>query len=165
MKIYLNRPIDKTLKGKIEGYKFEVGILKNGPHFKAEDKSKGFSSLAGKPIRKKTSEEDGTLDRVGWKIRNLMKIDYLREPFRNPSNKDILKMLSTFFRYAFTDNRSNIELRLRNLIQAIVRNPITRKEYGINKFKTIRVKGFSWKLVDTGQFFEAITANVRRVRF
>lgn len=53
--------------------------------------------------------------------------------------------------------------RLENLLQAIVRNPILRLEYGKNTATAADNKGFDRHLFDTGQMFKAITARAKRV--
>jgi hypothetical protein len=49
---------------------------------------------------------------------------------------------------------------LTNAIQAIVRNPILRGDYGRNNLFTQKVKGFNRLMIDTGQFFNNIKARV-----
>jgi hypothetical protein len=47
-------------------------------------------------------------------------------------------------------------------LQAIVRNPILRGDYGKNKKETIKRKGFDRYMIDTGQFFNSIIARVTK---
>jgi hypothetical protein len=53
--------------------------------------------------------------------------------------------------------------RVQNLLQAVIRNPILRGDYGRNAMSTARNKGFNRLFIDTGQFFRAIKAKVTRV--
>lgn len=156
----LDRRFGRIAKGRIEKYAFEVGILKDAPHKRPKSKKAGIKSFAGGPSRK-ISPKSGktTIAEVSRFVRKLRKINYLIAPFQRTTgkNKDIINFTNEFFRYAF--GRSQ-EKRLINLLQAIVRNPILRKDYGTNKKKTVQTKGFNRFMIDTGQLFKSITARV-----
>lgn len=53
--------------------------------------------------------------------------------------------------------------RVENLLQAVVRNPILKLEYGDNTAITADMKGFDRHLFGTGQTFKAIKAKANRV--
>jgi hypothetical protein len=54
--------------------------------------------------------------------------------------------------------------RVENLVQAIVRNPILRQDYGTNEARTADAKGFDRHLIDTSQMFRALKARARKRR-
>jgi hypothetical protein len=83
----------------------------------------------------------------------------LLAPFKQKSS-DIIKFSRAYLNLIFANKPSirNVE----NLLQAIVRNPILRGDYGHNKKKTADAKGFDRHLFDTGQMFKAIKAKVTK---
>lgn len=167
MKLILDKRVfGKSLKGKIEGYQFEVGVLADRPHY-APISQGAFESpqtrqYAGGPVRKQSRTTD-ELTRGEILVENMKRLntDLLREPFKN-KNSDILKFTKGFLRLV-TDRGMSLK-RVENLLQAIVRNPILRQEYGKNNSRTADSKGFDRHLFDTGQMFKAIRARARRVR-
>lgn len=159
MKLELTKGFIRKLRNRAEGYQFEVGILEDGPHKKAKRwKTKGeLGSYAGGPVRRTSNKPSGKdLSEISKEIRESSGHNYLVEPFKNTSS-DIIQFTNTFFKYAF--GRST-EKRLTNLLQAIVRNPILRGEYGSNSELTQKIKGFDRYMIDTGQFFKAIQARI-----
>lgn len=158
--IKLARPIDQVLKGKIEPYAFEVGILQDGPHKAAASKKKGLKNYAGGPARKLSQRVDGTMSEVSASVRKQTGVNYLTVPFKN-RNDDAVKMLRGFMDLVFNEGKVSKKKRLENLIQAVVRNPILRGTYGRNKKVTAEIKGFNRKMIDTSQLFKAIKARVR----
>lgn len=163
MKLELTKGFIRKLKNKTEGYQFEVGILDDGPHKKPirwKNKSE-LGEYAGGPVRRASSKYDEkSLNEISKELRDTSGHNYLVEPFKQTSS-DIIQFTNTFFKYAF--GRST-EKRLTNLLQAIVRNPILRGEYGTNSALTQKIKGFDRYMIDTGQFFKAIKARlIKRV--
>lgn len=86
-------------------------------------------------------------------------INILWEPFQKP-NSEILRFTTSFLKMAIAKQNTQ---RVVNLLQAIVRNPILRQEYGANTSSTADNKGFDRHLIDTAQMFKAIKARVKRV--
>jgi hypothetical protein len=161
VKIQLDKRWTRKLKGRLEQHEFEVGILNDATYRAPKPKSQGTKSLAGGPARITSSR---TTDKSVGEISKYMrgKTDYLRAPFQgDKENKDIINFTKEFFRYAF--GRST-EKRLVNLMQAIVRNPLARRDYGPNAMSTVLRKGFDRYGIDTGQFFRAILARVKKVK-
>jgi hypothetical protein len=156
----------KQVKGRVEGHSFEVGILQDGPHKRPQSKTKGLTSLAGGPTRKKGRKPSGvTISEVSEDIRKRMNINFYQRPFKMKSNREILRFSNAFLKSIMTPSGNMKEKkRLENLLQAIVRNPITRGDYGINTIKTASAKGFNRLMIDTGQLFKAITAKVKKNR-
>lgn len=147
------------MRGAFGRYKFDVGILSDAPHKPPKPASAGFSVLAGGPVRRKRRIASGgmTTADVGQAIR-ARGINYLTRPFKNKKSRDILNFSRSFFKLCTgRGQRRQVE----NYVQAIIRNPITRGDYGRNTRRTAKIKGFNRLLIDTGQFFKAIIATTR----
>lgn len=158
MNILLDKRFKNTAAGKFNKYEFEVGILKDKPYKKPKSKKAGFKPLAGGPSRKISSNQTGKkVSQISKFMRK--KKNYLSNPFEQKSS-DIIKFSKTFFDYVFGRTE---ERRLINLLQAIVRNPLTRGDYGPNKRRTVMNKGFDRYGIDSGQLFRSILARVKRV--
>lgn len=164
MKIVLDKRFKKKLQGRFGKYSFDVGVLDDAPYMspkRGERGQKGMdvrSSYAGGPIRKKSRIPSGQMiSDVSAANRERLGFNYLVAPFKKRSS-DIIRFSRTFFKLAFgrTEKR-----RAETLLQAIVRNPILRKEYGPNSPLTIKVKGFDRGMMDTGQLFRALKAKCK----
>ncbi len=157
--VKINGKFRKHLKGVIERRNFEVGVLQDRPH-KIPAKGKGTKTLAGGPARKigrKSSEF--TISEVSNRVRKQTGINFYTRPFRMKQNKEIIRFVKVFFN-SLTGRGTTKQLE--NALQAIVRNPITRGDYGKNKGLTAKIKGFNRLLIDTGQLFKAIRARVTK---
>lgn len=158
MKMNFGR-FDKQLKSRIEGYEFEVGILKDAPRFEASEDTKEY---AGGPVKKMTRvRTDITNGDVLVANMKRLGVNLLADPFKE-SSSDIIKFTKAFLQSAI--NKGKGLKRVENLIQAIVRNPILRLDYGGNNTSTADAKGFDRHLFLTGQMFKAIRAKAYRVR-
>lgn len=175
MKLELDKRFKNRAAGRYGKYYFEVGILKDGPHFRPKKVGglvkkkngtigvKNIKAFHGGPARAydRRKKDKVTLARISKFMRK--RKNYLRRPFvRNPNNKDIRRFLNAFFALV---KGSSAEKRLINTLQAIVRNPFLRGDYGSNAKRTIRTKGFNRFGIDTGQFFTNIKASIKRRRF
>lgn len=160
MKFKFQRPFDKRIKGMFGQYDFEVGILENKPHKDARRGKRGeggqdvLTSYAGGPVRKKSRDSSTTVAEVSKSLRD-QGYNYLTQPFRSKQNADILRFTKSFFDLVFGRTQKK---RAENLLQAIIRNPILRGEYGPQSELTTKIKGFDRPLMDTAQFFRAIVA-------
>lgn len=166
MKMELGKSWGKKLKGRIEGYNFEVGVLEDKAHYNPEEQSlfdvPNLKNYAGGPVRRTTRQAgDKTVGEVLVDNMNRLNINLLLRPFQEQSS-DILKFTSYFLKLVCKKPGTSIR-RIENLIQAIVRNPILKQEYGDNSSVTANNKGFNRHLFDTGQMFRAIRARVKRV--
>jgi hypothetical protein len=148
----------------IRKYEFEVGILEDKPYRKPLRGERGLkgkdvlSNYAGGPVRKASRKaSDKMISEVSKENRERLGFNYLSKPFENRSS-DIIKFTDAFFDYAFGRTE---EARLRNLLQAIVRNPILKGEYGRNSRLTQKIKGFNRYMIDTAQLFKNIKADVK----
>lgn len=162
----LDKRFQKNVRGKIERFAFEVGVLQDGPHKSPRRGVRGKggkdvqTSYAGGPARKKSSRDSGvTISEVSRQTRERLGVNYLTAPFQTKSKAqaDILRFTNRFFKVVFGGSQAK---RLENLLQAVVRNPILRGDYGSNKPLTKRIKGFDRLLIDTAQLFRRITARV-----
>ena len=149
----------KELKARINRYDMNVGILKDGPHYRP---AKAVSAYAGGPVRKKSRKIGGTISDVSEDVRKRLGINFYTAPFRKPSARsvELQRFLREFIKYVRED-KSGIR-RIENAIQAVVRNPILRGEYGSNSSAAKKAKGFDRLLIDTGQLFKAIISKVTR---
>lgn len=165
MKIELGKSWGKKLKGRIERYQFEVGVFDDKPHMdpvvQGRFEQPQLKNYAGGPVRR-TSRQQGELSIGEVLVANMkrLNINILQRPFQE-RNSDILKFTAYFLKLV-TKRQASVK-RLENLLQAIVRNPILKQEYGKNNSATADAKGFDRHLFDTGQMFRAIRARVKRV--
>lgn len=164
MRIELGKTWGKKLQGRIQRYEFEVGVLDDKPHKNPIEQGRfeqpQLKSYAGGPVRR-TSREAGALSIGQVLVENMkrLNINILAAPFKD-RNSDILKFTAEFLKLV-TTKKASLK-RLENLLQAIVRNPILKQEYGGNSPATADAKGFDRHLFDTGQMFRAIRARVIR---
>lgn len=164
MKIELDRRFKKKLEGRFGKYEFEVGVLDDGPYKKPRRGERGLQGkdvigqYAGGPVRKKSRADSGLMiSDVSRENRERLGFNYLSEPFQKESS-DIVKFSREFFRLVFGKSEKR---RCENLLQAIVRNPILRGEYGPNSDLTKKIKGFDRGMIDTAQLFKALKAFCR----
>ncbi len=167
MEAKLAKGFADRVNARFSKFDMQVGILNDGPHKEpmergptAQDFSANLSTYAGGQIRKKGSK-DGPLSiaEVSAANRERLGFNYLIEPFKNRSS-DIIKFSEAFFRMA-SGRSTTLRRRCENLLQAIVRNPILRGEYGRQAKSTTREKGFYRPMIDTAQLFKAIKAMVK----
>jgi hypothetical protein len=160
VRIRLGRSLSGRLKGRIEQYQFEVGILDDKVHYEAQSSALGNEGVyAGGPVRLRERtkvSEAGTISKVSELNRERLGFNYLREPFKN-TGSDIIRFTQEFLKMAMGRSK---EKRVTNLIQAIVRNPILRGDYGSNTSVTAKIKGFDRLMMDTGQLFKNIKARI-----
>ncbi len=154
-----------VLQKQINKFDMQVGVFDNIPRRKAvHGKKAKVMTFAGGPIRKAVAAKVPSMS--GEVAADLEKrYRWLSNPFiKSASNqtKDTINFTDYFLRSIVKGDRSASSLRrIANLLQAIVRNPITRGEYGSNSSEYAKIKGFNRLLFDTGQFFKSITARVK----
>lgn len=163
--IEMQRNFAESVRGKLERYSFDVGILRDKPHHIPGYGSKAF---AGQVLSREFRRTRGTLSSVSANARRHWGVNIYRKPWseKNKRSKEIRAFMGGFFRMAFrgeSGGLSGMAKRMRNLVQAVVRNPILRAEYGKNRFP-------HWhdlagkrkpKFMFTGQLFKGITAAVK----
>lgn len=156
--IKLDGRFRKKAQGVFEKYEFQVGILEDRAHKEAQPRTKGLKSYAGGPARKTSNKSSGmSISDVSERLRKHIGINFYTKPFSSKKNKDILNFVKEFF--DLCAGRSQVR-RAENLLQAIVRNPILRGDYGRNSQVTAKNKGFNRFMIDTAQLFRAIQAKV-----
>lgn len=163
MILKLDSRFQKHVKGMFGKYKFEVGVLEDKSHKLPMRGARGLkgqdviSSYAGGPVRKKSSKDSGlAISDVSKSLRDHLGFNYLIEPFKKKSS-DIVKFSNEFFKLIFGRSQKK---RAENLLQAIVRNPMLRGDYGPNGVITKKIKGFDRSTIDTAQLFKSIKAQV-----
>jgi hypothetical protein len=157
MILKLDGRFTKQAKGVFGKYEFSVGILEDRPHKNAAPAKKGLGSYAGGPVRKTTNTSTQSISSVSEDLRKHIGINFYTVPFNSKKNRDLLKFVDEFF--ALCAGRGEVR-RAINFLQAIVRNPILRGDYGKNSKVTKKIKGFDRFMIDTGQLFKALTAKV-----
>jgi hypothetical protein len=160
MKLQLDKRFQKHVRGIVEKYSFDVGVLDDAPHKSAKYAKKGqnvLSNYAGGPVRKTTQKAYLSVADVSESFRKFLGFNYLTKPFAK-KNSEIVRFTNEFLKLAFGRSQKK---RVENLLQAIVRNPILRKDYGDNSAKTQKAKGFNRLGIDTGQLFKGIKARVK----
>lgn len=166
IKLSVGNSFAKKLQKRINGFEFQVGILEDGPHYNpVETKSiydtPDLKTYAGGPARKQTRTAGPlTIGEIFIKNMERLNINLLQRSFQE-RNSDIIKFTNEFLKLAV--KRTDISVkRLENLLQAIVRNPILKQEYGQNSSIAADNKGFDRHLIDTAQMFKAITARMTK---
>lgn len=156
----LDKRFYKKARGVYEKYNFDVGILQDSVHKAARPASKGLKSLYGGPARRTSQKPDGTMSGISENLRAKVG-NFYTAPFKSRANRDIRRLVKNFF--DLVQGRTQAK-RLENTLQAVIRNPILRGDYGSNKELTRKIKTFDRLMIDTGQFFKSIKAKVRRNR-
>ena len=165
MNIELGKAWSKKLEGRINQFEFQVGVLDDKPHFNPVETplfgEPQLKTYAGGPARKQT-RVPGPLSTGEVLVENMkrLNINLLQRPFQE-RNSDILKFTDAFLKLVLRRPGISIK-RVENLLQAIVRNPILKQEYGSNDSTTADAKGFDRHLIDTAQMFKAIIARATR---
>ncbi len=163
MRIRLDKRFKKNVAGRFGKFDFEVGILKDGPHFEPKRGKRGLgggdviTQYAGGPARRKSGTSTQSLSEVSRQNRERLGFNYLTSPFKRKSS-EIVRFSREFFKLVFGRSQKR---RAENLLQAIVRNPILRGDYGGNRPLTRAIKGFDRKMIDTAQLFKNIKAICR----
>lgn len=161
MEIKLNKKFKKNIQGKFGKYLFEVGVLEDKAYKKAKVGQRGLKgqdvigTYASGPVRKLSTTQSGmNISDVSKANRDRLGFNYLMKPFEKRSD-DIIKFSNEFFKLVFGRSQKK---RAENLLQAIVRNPMLRGDYGKNSELTKKIKGFDRYMIDTAQLFKAIVA-------
>ena len=149
----------KQLQKEYSRFEFHVGVLQDRPEpYPRYGETKNFHG--GKALKKgkysatTVAEVAETTNRVynwllgAWSGRKA-----------NSNNAAILRVLRTYAAYLSKPENNN---RLRNAVQAVVRNPILRGDYGSNSESYAKQKGFNRFLIATGTLFDSIKAAVVR---
>lgn len=166
MEIKIDSRFAKKVQGMFGKYEFQVGVLKDGAHRYAKVGKRGMGgkdvlgTYAGGPVRKKGYGSSLSISQVSKANRERLGVNFYTAPFESDSKsqKDILAFTKAFFDLVFGRSQQK---RAENLLQAVVRNPILRGEYGSQSPITTKIKGFNRPMIDTAQLFKAITSKCR----
>ncbi len=162
MRIELDKRFKKNVQGLFGRYALEVGVLDDGPHKIPKTGERGkkgqdvLSEYAGGPVRQKTRKNGLSISQVSAEYRAHLGFNYLAKPFKDRTS-DVIKLSKRFFELAFGRSEKR---RVETLLQAVVRNPILRGDYGPNSALTIAIKGFDRHGIDTAQLFKSLKARV-----
>lgn len=165
MNIKLGSAWSRQLQSRVNGFEFQVGIINDKPHYEPietgrfeEPKLKTFAAGSARMQSRKA----GPLSTGQVFVENMkrLNINLLQRPFKE-KNSDILKFTDAFLKLVLKRPSISIK-RVENLLQAIVRNPILKQEYGQNRAATADAKGFNRHLIDTSQTFRAIIARASK---
>ncbi len=166
MQLKLSKGFAERVQARYDRFKMEVGILEDKPHKLPKERPPGaagfnanLGTYAGGPVRKLGKAGPLTVSQVSAANRDRLGINYLTEPFKK-KDSTIIKFSTAFFKMA-SGRSTTMRRRVENLLQAIVRNPILRGEYGKQARSTTKEKGFYRPMIDTGQLFKAIKASVK----
>jgi len=163
MKLSVGTSWRVKLKNKVEAYEAVAGI-KNGPRRPvATPRQEG--QFAGGNVRKTAAGRSGqTNTQVAAWVMNFAG-NIFTAPFRIDSNRDIVKFSHGFIKELLKPGKNTSltnNKRVKNLMQAIIRNPILRGDYRMHDAKTGKKKGFTRSLIDTGQFFRSIQVIIKK---
>jgi len=140
-------------------YEFYTGVLEDKPERIPKYGNK--KSFHGGQALKKGKKSDTMVSEVAKKFDEIY--NWLMGAWsgsgRNANNRDILNVIAEYSRFLGNPQSRN---RLRNTVQAVVRNPILRGDYGDNSEATAEKKGFNRLMIATGTFFDNIKALVIR---
>lgn len=157
--IKLDKRFTRQAQGVFGKYQFQVGILEDRIHKLPQSLAKGLQSYAGGPARKVSRKSSGmTISQVSKDLRKKTKINFYTRPFKSKKNLEILAFVKEFMKLCTGKTQAR---RAETLLQAIVRNPILRGDYGRNSSVTAKEKGFNRFMIDTAQLFKAIVAKVK----
>lgn len=146
----LGRFIQKDL----DKYESEIGILEDKPAAKWKGPQR---TLYGGPANKQAGQnKETTLRALMAKFNNTYNI--LLAPWQSAENKDVLRVIDRMV--ADINKGGKMKQSFLNAMQAVVRNPILRGDYGDNTKATEATKGFNRLMINTGKFFSNI-----KVRF
>lgn len=173
----------KRLVTVFKGHKADVGVLADKPHKaplgakvvakRAANKlnksgsrlglaqafaTARFKSFAGGLARKTGSKSYQTVAEVSESLRQVTGINFYTRPWKLKTNREILKFTQSYVKLFLRKGVTTKQVE--NLLQAVVRNPILRGDYGRNTRATAKAKGFNRFMIDTAQLFQNITAKV-----
>lgn len=145
----------------IEETTIRVGILDRHKKTRKRKKDAGTKALAGRQANKVGKQGDLTLGELAVFLD--LQYGVFSDAAKNFNNRDLnlvtQQLIQAFAQAEITEqNRRRIE----NAAIALVRNPITRKDFGDNRESTKKAKGFNWPVVDTGTFFNNIKARLEK---
>ena len=162
--VYINLKTVDELQKQCDSYNIQVGVFDNVQRRKPDTGRKTRHGVVAQgPVRLGRKLDDSTSTQVASELQE--KYHWLDRPFNKLSSaqsKETITFANYFLKcIASGEKKPDTLRRIANLVQAIVRNPILRGEYGTNSQIWAKIKGFNRLLFDTGQFFNSIKARVK----
>lgn len=142
----------RIIQVELDKYECEVGILQDKPHYNA---GIGFKTYAGQQLARTGRKIVGSLADVAQDLDR--RFHWLERPWRMQSNQAVQDVVNDIAE-SMNGRDPRAKQRVLNGVQAVVRNPILRGDYGGNSSQWAQVKGFNKLLMWTGQFFQNIKA-------
>lgn len=180
--IKLDGRFKKQLKLAFKHSQANVGILRDKPHklpitataarkrsWKKDSSADPFTAkvagmyktYAGGLARRTGKKSEDTIAGVSEKLRKRTGINFYTRPWKMRSNREIVRFTKIFVKGLLRPKEVPLR-RMENLLQAVVRNPIVRGDYGRNSAVTAKIKGFNRFMIDTAQLISNIKAKVFR---
>lgn len=158
----IDRRFKKRFQAHFERLELQAGVLQDKPHYAALPAKRGLNAFAGGPARKKSRfKSNQSVAQVAEQLRTVHRVPYLTQPFEK-NTRERRQMMKAFGALITGKTRSFADLR--EAILKLIQTPILKQRYGRNTPKTVKTKTFNRFLIDTGQFFRALSARVRRRR-
>lgn len=154
----LDKRFLQKAKARFERFEAEAGVLEDGPHYSPRVRARK-GSMEGGPVRKKSGRVNGSLAGVGEQLRTVHRVPYLTAPFKQNRSKEMKELRLRLVE--LITGKAKSYSKFQTALRSLIRTPILKQKYGHNSLATARAKGFNRFLIDTGQFFRAITAKVR----
>lgn len=136
-------------------YDVEVGVLEDGPEKNWKRQQKSFH---GGPANKTAGNNKNETLRAVFAKWNL-RYQLLLAPLRAAGNKDVVEVIGRMVADLGTLGKQKQQFL--NAVQALIRNPIMRGDYGKNSKEWAKAKGFNRLLINTGAMFNAIKARFK----
>lgn len=135
----------------------EIGIFKNTPRKQAKA---GFKQFAGGEARK--------LGKTNARLTNASLLERLEGSYGILSRalKDTSNVKS-FFNSVLLNKmtKKNNSNEIKNTFKALFVQPILKGGYGSNSNKTIKIKGFNRKFIDTGQLVKNLQCKIGNTQY
>ena len=136
----------------LERFTAQAGILADGPEKKWKRERKNFY---GGPANKIAGVDTKSSIREVFAKLNL-RYQLLLAPWRNANSKEQVQVAKELVNSLNAGGKPTNAMR--NAIQAVIRGPIQRGEYGNNSKGWAAIKGFNRLMINTGTLFRAIKA-------
>lgn len=150
-----SQSLHNFLQAKMRRYDVMIGVLEDGPSAKWKKEQK---SLAGGPANKVAGRNKEVTLRALMAKWNAV-YNLLLAPWRKADNKEVVEVIGRMAADMGTSGRQ--KQAFLSAVQAAVRNPITRGDYGKNSPEWAKAKGFNRLLINTGTLFNNIKARFK----
>lgn len=152
-----SQSLHQFLQSKMRRYDVTVGVLEDGPSAKWKKEQK---SLAGGPANRIAGQNKEVTLRALMAKWNAV-YNLLLAPWRKADNKEVVEVIGRMAADIGTSGKQ--KQAFLNAVQAVVRNPILRGDYGDNSKEWAKAKGFNRLLINTGRLFQHIKARFKNV--